>query len=80
MLDNEGHKCQQIMVALIAPAESWDGVTMWWLLLLETAGAKEQTYRRVGLGVVEEVQDSVSRKRERLNFDCDWTRQVIMII
>lgn len=82
VLDDEGHRCQQVVIALIAPAEGMErDMTKWWLLLLENAGEREQTYRRVGLGVVQDRYASCSGKDDgKLNFDRDWTERVITII
>lgn len=86
VLDDEGQSCQQVVIALIAPAEdvrltvTTGGMAEWWLILLQNAGEREQTYRRVGLGVVSESFTYCSWKPEKPNFDRDWTEQVITII
>lgn len=84
VLDDEGHRCQQVVIALIAlaqdPSDFGKGMAKWWSILLQNAGEGEQTYRRVGLGVVEERYTSGSWKREKPNFDREWTEQVITII
>lgn len=83
VLDDEGHRCRQVVVALIIPARAQDrGMTKtkWWLLLLEDAREMERTYRRVGLGVVGERYNFWSEMYEKPNFDRDWTEQVITII
>lgn len=52
VLDDDGHRGPKVVIALM---NDWDPTdSKWLLLLLEQIDQKEQTYKRVGLGVVTE--------------------------
>lgn len=75
VLDDEGNRSRKVVIALIHERDA--EYSMWLMLLLEQVGERENTYKRVGLGVVE-VDSFYSKNKP--NFERDWTEQVITIV
>ncbi|KAL1848923.1 hypothetical protein Daus18300_013432 [Diaporthe australafricana] len=77
VLDDEGHTWKDVVIALVLEDNH---KSEWLLLLLEQTDEKEQTYKRVGLGVLKHDYDSLTEKSKNPNFDRDWTEQAITIV
>lgn len=82
VMDDEGRMHQRVTVALVNYWNTdWDAEKQrWLLLLLEETGDQEQSYRRVGLAIVEGIPDPATGQHQEGYFDPGWTERVITLV
>lgn len=78
VLDDDGNHGQEVFLVLLS---DWEQVQkLWTVLLLQKVLDKEQTYRRVGLGLIGQTYLSWDGSYNTQEFRGNWERKDIVIV